>query len=85
MSITLEIPDEIVENIKMPRNQIKSDLKKELAFLLYAKEFVSMGVARRLADLTKWEFIEGLAQRRVCRHYYEKDFKEDLEYGKGSL
>ncbi|MCD6264757.1 MAG: UPF0175 family protein [Deltaproteobacteria bacterium] len=80
----LTIPDEILETIKLPKKQIEKELKKEFVFLLYERELVSMGVSRRLAGLTKWEFIEGLAERGMQRHYDEKELEEDIRYAKGS-
>ncbi len=82
MTLILQIPDEILETIKIPKKKIEKHLKKELAFLLYERELVSMGAARRLADITKLEFIEGLAERGVPRHYDEKELEEDMEYAK---
>jgi len=84
MSLVLTIPDEILETIKLPKKQIEKELKKEFVFLLYERELVSMGVSRRLAGLTKWEFIEGLAERGMQRHYDEKELEEDIRYAKGS-
>jgi len=43
-----------------------------------------MGVARKLAGISKWEFIEGLAERKIPRHYGEKELQEDIDYAKGS-
>lgn len=84
MSLVLSIPDEVLETIKLPKKQAERELKKELAFLLYERELASLGVARRLAELTKWEFIEGLAERGIHRHYEEKELEEDIKYAKGS-
>jgi len=83
MDLVLKIPDEILETIKMPKKQAEKELKKELAFLLYERELASMGVARRLAGILKWEFIEGLAERGIPRHYDEKELEEDIKYAKG--
>ena len=82
MTLILQIPDEILETIKMPKKKAEKQLKKELAFLLYERELASMGVARRLAGIIKLEFIEGLAERGIPRHYDEKELKEDMEYAK---
>lgn len=82
MSLILNIPDEILETIKLPREKVERELMKEVAFLFYNKGFTSMGIARELAGLTKWEFIEGLAERGIQRHYYEKDAGEDEKYAK---
>ncbi len=83
MPVTLNIPDEILETIKVPKNQAEKQLLKEMGFLLYSRGFTSMGIARKLAGITKWEFIEGLAEREIQRHYSEKDLEEDINYAKG--
>ncbi|NJO14358.1 MAG: hypothetical protein HC877_00995 [Thioploca sp.] len=41
-----------------------------------------MGIARRFAHLSKWAFIEGLAERNIQRHYYQEAMDEDLAYAK---
>ena len=83
MAIVLTIPDEILETPKLPKKQIEEELKKELAFLLYERGLASLGIARRLTGMSKWEFIEGLAKRKIPRHYDEKEFEEDIKYAKG--
>lgn len=85
MALVLTIPDEILETIKLPKKQAEKEIRKELAFLLYQKELASMGVARRLAGITKWSFIEGLAERGIERHYYDKELGEDIKYAKSNL
>ncbi len=84
MALVITIPDEIVETIKLPKKRAEKELLKELAFLLYERELPSIGIARRLSGLTKWDFIEGLAQRGIQRHYDKKELEEDLKYAKGS-
>lgn len=82
MAITMIIPDEMLGEIKLPVHQIEAGLKKEIAFTLYARGLTSMGVARRFADLDKWEFIHGLAERGIQRHYYEREAEEDINYAR---
>ncbi len=84
MPYVLNIPEEVLENLKIPWNKVEEELKKEFAFLLYQQGLASMGVARRLAGISKWEFIEGLAKRKISRHYSEKELQEDIDYAKGS-
>jgi predicted HTH domain antitoxin len=79
--MTLNIPDEIVAAIKWPREQLDRQLSVEMAFALYQRGLASMGSARRLAQLDKWAFIEGLAERRIARHYGEKELEEDISDG----
>ena len=83
MALVLTMPDEVLEALKLPKKKAEEEIKKELAFLLYEKEIASMGGARRLTGLTKWEFIEGLAERGIHRHYDEKELEEDIKYAKG--
>jgi len=82
MAIVLTIPDEILETLKIPKKKAEKELKKELAFLLYSRELTSMGMARRLAGITKWEFIEGLTERGIQRHYDMRELEEDMQYAK---
>ncbi len=84
MALVLTIPDEIAETIKLPKKNAEKELKKELAFSLYERELVSLGVARRLSGLSKWEFVDGLVERGILRHYDKKELEEDIAYGKGS-
>ncbi len=82
MSLTVTISDEILGTIKFPREQIESELTKEIAFTLYARGMLSMGAARRLANMNKWSFIEGLAERGITRHYYDSEADEDISYAR---
>ena len=80
MAITLTIPDDVVQSLKLPRQRMEAELKHEMAFTLYERGFASMGVARRYAELDKWAFLEGLAKRGIPRHYGEDELNEDMDY-----
>jgi len=82
MALSLAIPDEIVCAIKLQKKQMENELIKEIAFTLYDRGLTSMGVARRFAALSKWAFIEGLAQRCIPRHYYASEVEEDINYAR---
>ncbi|WP_295401262.1 UPF0175 family protein [uncultured Thiocystis sp.] len=82
MTMTLRIPEDIAAAIKWPRDQLDHQLETELAYALYARGLASMGTARRLASLDKWAFLEGLAERRLARHYGEMELEEDIEYAR---
>jgi predicted HTH domain antitoxin len=56
----------------------ESDLLKELAIVLYAREKLSIGRAARLAGMDKWAFNDLLADREVPMHYDVGDLKHDL-------
>lgn len=85
MALVLTIPDEILETIKMPKKEAEKELLKELAFLLYERDLASMGTARKLSQMSKQSFIEGLAERGIQRHYDKKELEEDMKYAKNSL
>ncbi|MDI6735593.1 MAG: UPF0175 family protein [bacterium] len=80
MPIQLEIGDEIVTSMKIPPPEAKRELTKELALALYARWALSMGNARRMAGLTKREFLNELAYRGIKRHYTTQDLSEDIAY-----
>ena len=52
----------------------------ELAVALYARGVLSLGQARRLARLSKWEFLEELARRGVERHYTREELEDDIAF-----
>jgi predicted HTH domain antitoxin len=80
MALSLTIPNEIITSVKVPRGQIKQALTREMAFTLYARGMASLGTARRFAKLSKWEFIEGLNERGIERHYDDEELREDIDY-----
>ncbi|QSG05459.1 putative antitoxins containing the HTH domain [Halapricum desulfuricans] len=55
-------------------------MKRELAVSLYARDVLSFGKARALAELSKREFQEILGEREITRHYGEQELEEDLDY-----
>jgi predicted HTH domain antitoxin len=57
-AVEIEIPKDIILSLKMPQTKIKEWLTQELALTLYAEGYLSFGKARKLAGLSKWEFVE---------------------------
>jgi len=84
MNVVLTIPDDVIQSLKLPRQQIETELKQEMAFALYQRGLASMGVARRYAELDKWAFLDGLAKRGIARHYDEEELNEDIAYAHDS-
>lgn len=70
----LEVPREILESARMSI----SELKVEVAILLYVQRRLSIGKARELAGMTLWEFRQILASRRIAPHYDTSDLDSDL-------
>ncbi len=57
---------------------VEQHLLKERAVDLYRRGTLSLGKARVLAQMTRWEFERLLGDRQVPRHYTETDLNEDL-------
>lgn len=82
-TFALEIPLEVLGAVKLPPQEVDQEFRKELALALYQRGVLSLGKARLLAKLTRWQFEELLGQRKIPRHYTEHDLAEDIRYGLG--
>jgi len=76
--VVIEIPG----NLKIPPGELEERLRVELALRLYEKSIASLGQARRIAGLSKWDFLKLLAKEGIPLHYGEGELKEDLEVAK---
>lgn len=81
----MEIPEDVLTSIKIPKKELEKELKINLAVVLYQKDAISLGKARKLADMNKWEFLEELGKRKIPRHYTEKELGEDLAFAKSGM
>jgi len=79
MDMTLEIPEGVVQAMRLPRKGTKEELKKLLAVALYAKGILGVGKARELAGVSKLEFYGLLKKEGVPLNYGEEDLKKDIE------
>jgi predicted HTH domain antitoxin len=73
MSIT--IPDEVLQTAQLS----PEELLQELAILLYCQGRLTMGQASQLAQMTRLEFQQLLASRKVPVNSDLKEFASDLE------
>ena len=69
----------ISDEILLATRLSASELKSEIAVMLFQKEKLSLGQASRLAALDLYEFQHLLASRNISVHYDVVDFEEDLE------
>ncbi|WP_048147859.1 UPF0175 family protein [Palaeococcus ferrophilus] len=77
------IPDDVITAMKLPRGEVERELRVDLAVILYQWGILPLGKAAKLAGMTKREFLEELAKRKVPRHYTEKELEEDLAFARG--
>ncbi len=82
--ITLEIPAEVSEALRLPPPEAAQRLLLELAVALYAQQILGLGKAAQLAGMTRLEMNDVLAKRQVPMHYGEAELTEDLAYARGS-
>jgi predicted HTH domain antitoxin len=69
------IPDDILQSAEMS----EAELKLELAILLFQQEKISIGKARRFAEMSLLDFQREIAQRGICIHYDVEEFEEDIQ------
>ena len=63
----------------IPKNELSSELKVQIALYFYEKGKLSFGKARQLSGLSVWEFIERLRENQIPLKYDIEEFKEDIE------
>ncbi len=78
--VVIHIPRDVVEGARIPEKEFEKVAKIELAIALYARGVLSFGQARRLAGLSKWEFLEELAKRGIERHYTQEELEDDIAF-----
>ena len=80
MTVTLEVPDEVTQALRLPRPEAEARLLLELAVGLYSQRLLPLGKAAHLAGLSRWEFEDVLARRGIPMHYTEEDLAHDAAY-----
>ena len=71
----LIISKDFLQSVKMTHSQ----LTLEIAVYLYAKKKLTLGQAKRLAQLDQIAFQQELAKRHVNIHYDMADVLKDLQ------
>ena len=69
------IPDEILQATRMS----ETELKQEIAILLFQKEKLTLGQASKLAGMNQFLFQHLLASRQIPLHYDVEDLEADLK------
>jgi len=78
MPLQLEFNDEIQDALRIPPDEQEDRLRRELSLRLYEKGLLSLGKARQLAGMEKWNFLLLLAQDGISRQYDKKELDRDL-------
>jgi len=80
MSLQLKIPDDVVRAIRLPEKRIERELLIELSLALYSQGCLSFGKARKLTNMSKYQFGLLLGARNIPRHYETEEAEEDIYY-----
>ena len=83
MGITLNIPDSVLQALRIPEGEIAERLRTELAIALYSQGALSLGKAAELAQIDRVPFGELLGQRGIARHYGDAELAQDISYARG--
>ena len=57
----------------------ETELREEIAVLLFEQERLTLGQASRLARTSQAEFLRVLGRRQIPVHYGVTEFQEDLK------
>ena len=66
MGMTLNIPDSVLQGLRIPEGEIARRLRTELAIALYAQGALSLGKAAELAEMNRMTFGEMVGERGHC-------------------
>jgi predicted HTH domain antitoxin len=80
MSVTLEVPNEVTQAMRLPPPEAEARLRLELAIGLYTQRLLPLGKAALLAGLSRWELEDILGRRGVPAHYTEEALIQDAAY-----
>lgn len=73
--MSLVIPDDILR----AANISASDLRREIAVLLFQQDKLTLGQASEFVGVSQLEFQRLLAKRHIPVHYDTQEFKDDLD------
>jgi predicted HTH domain antitoxin len=73
--MSILIPDDVLTTARMT----ESELKQEIAIMLFQKEKLTLAQASRFAGTHRIAFQHLLASRQIPIHYGVEDLEQDIE------
>jgi len=77
LTVKITLPEKVLLAAGYPKSEAASMLKMELAGAFFQRGVLSFGPARQLAELSVWEFLDFLRERKIPLHYDKADYEED--------
>lgn len=82
MSITLEVDEMLLQALPLAPGERERHMQIELACRYYAKRWLSLGLAARMAGLDPHAFACELADRDIPRDYTIEEALEDVAHAR---
>jgi len=82
MSITLTFDDESLASLPLGPGERERDMQIELACRYYARGWLSLAQAARLAGLDHYAFAVALGERGIPRQYGLTEAREDIAHAR---
>ncbi|MCD8012572.1 MAG: UPF0175 family protein [Lachnospiraceae bacterium] len=81
--ITISIPDEVLYETKMNKEDASNFVRKAVALGYYTQKGVSIGYCARIAGLPEEDFITYLGKNHISIFHFdnEEEFTEELDTG----
>jgi len=79
ITVTMELPRDILSAANISEIKANSDIKKYLALYLFGERVLSFGKATELSGMNKFEFMELLGSKGISFNYDSEDYQEDLK------
>ena len=80
--MNLNIPDSVLQCLRIPEGEIEQRLRIELAIALYTQGALSLGKAAELAEMSRMNFGEMVGEREIARHYGDAELAQDVSYAR---
>ena len=84
MSFMIEIPDSAVAEMRLSPDELRVELRRDLAVVLYSRGAVPIGKAMEFAGLVRRDFERLLKERQVRRRFDEVELDREMR-SSGSL
>ncbi len=78
MSVTLEIPESAVAEMRLSPEKLQTELRRDLAAVLYARGALPIGKAMEFAGLNRRDFERLLKECQVRRPFDETELAREL-------
>ena len=81
IDLTFPINREVLYALRKDENLFINDIKKTLALKYFQTQQLSLGLAAKLADMNKDDFIQFLGFNQIDIYQYtEREFDEEMEF-----